>query len=260
MEQFAIIDQLSTGGPKYTWNLIAVEEALQLLIFNSVLTPKIRNSFNRGTDLLKAVNQAIVEAEAKAENDRKGESYNPFLLNPIIETDMTFIRNEWQKMKPILTSEIGILPTYFIDSIAAYDTDALIESGEKLFPTRLLTVMPEVALDAEMAAKSLVFRMPTACGFHIFRIIESVARIYFAKLEPEIKKPKTLGWISKELDMKSLGDEKVAFALENLVSQFRNPIFHPDISLTQEEAILLVGLANSVLTPMLSAIESQPTA
>jgi len=251
MDNFSIIDQLSSTGPKYVWNLRTAGDSLEQLIHYSVFAKKLRNSFNQGTDLLQLIYRAIAEAE----NSVPEEEANPFLFPTITETSLKEIRNEWQKLKPVLTSEIGILPTYFIDPIAAYDTDILIEDGEKLFPDVLFKLLPDLKIDAEMAGKALIFRMPTSCGFHIFRIVEAVARKYFEKLEPKVKKPKTLGWISKELDIKSLGDKKVAFALENLVEQFRNPIFHPDVSLNQDEAELLLGLANSVLVPMLNSIQ-----
>jgi hypothetical protein len=70
--------------------------------------------------------------------------------------------------------------------------------------------------------------------------------------------PETLGLIASHLRDKKLGDPKVYESLTQMAKLHRNPIAHPEVILSVAEAIAIVGMANSVMTPMLDALPDAP--
>jgi hypothetical protein len=54
------------------------------------------------------------------------------------------------------------------------------------------------------------------------------------------------------------GDDKILAALEQMTDLHRNPLMHPEVILTPDEAIATLGIARSVITAMLAVLPVQP--
>jgi len=107
--------------------------------------------------------------------------------------------------------------------------------------------------DWRQAGRCLAFDVPTASGFHMFRVIESVVLKYFPIFGLSVPtKPgdKNLGYYIKILEEKGL-DIKIVGMLRHLKKFYRNPLMHPEIFLTSDEAEGLFGFAQSALSIML---------
>ena len=156
----------------------------------------------------------------------------------------------------MLLSELATLPIYLITAKQAYDLDKLIDGGTTLFPTGMIAKVPETYADAIEAGRCLAFERNTACGFHAFRVVEAVLRRYWdaaanGKARPD---PQTLGTMAGQLEICKLGDAKVIEALKQLTKLHRNPVSHPDVVLTMDEALAIIGMVGSVITHMLPAL------
>jgi hypothetical protein len=119
---------------------------------------------------------------------------------------------------------------------------------------------PEVEKDAKEAGRALAYELATACGFHTFRIVESVVRRYWDAVSDGEERPKlqTLGTFASLMDARKIGDEKIVESLKQLTKLHRNPLAHPEVILTVEEAIGTVGMARSVLAMMLQVLPDAP--
>ena len=62
----------------------------------------------------------------------------------------------------------------------------------------------------------------------------------------------------KEIESSKLGDEKVREALKQLANLHRNPLIHPQVTLTVEEVIGTLGIARSVIGAMLTVMPDVP--
>jgi hypothetical protein len=124
-----------------------------------------------------------------------------------------------------------------------YDTEKLIEEGEKKFPPDLIAVMPpQVIEDIREAGRCLAFDRSTACAFHICRATEGLMRAYYKKLTgldwpPPPPKPK----MAK--DWKVLVDQlRVEGAPKKIIERLgelredRNSYAHPDVTVPVDEA------------------------
>jgi len=137
---------------------------------------------------------------------------------------------------------------------------SLLMAGEALFPIDLGIKVPEAIVDAREAAKALAYEVPTACGFHVFRVAESVLRKYYAHVTSGAPAPKVrnISVYLKAIKQTNKGDDKILAALKQMNDLHRNPLIHPEVILTPEEAIATLGIARSVITAMLAVLPVQP--
>lgn len=98
--------------------------------------------------------------------------------------------------------------------------------------------------------------MPTAVGFHVFRVMESVLRKYYAKETGGAAAPKqrNISVYIEAMRRAKKGYEKILSALKQMSDLHRNPISHPEVILSMDETIGVIGIARSGITAMLDAI------
>lgn len=114
--------------------------------------------------------------------------------------------------------------------------------------------------DIREAGKALAYDLPTDCGYHVFRATESVLRRYYATVSGNAPKPKvrSVGVYVAFLRQRKSGDEKVLMPLDQMAKLHRNPLIHPEVALSMDEALAILGIARSAVTAMLLAIVAEP--
>lgn len=169
------------------------------------------------------------------------------------------INNFSSKLETNLLAELSTLPSFLVSPKASYDVSVLIEQGAKLFPETILLKVPEAEADMSEAGKALAFELGTACGFHAFRVVESVLKRYWDEVSKKEKRPKlqTIGNFSKELREKQFGSEKVWATLQQIGKLHRNPLIHPDVILSVDEAIEILGISRSIIGEMLRVLPEE---
>ena len=211
---------------------------------NSLYAPYLRSSYALSQTLLNQIDAQI------AKN----------LADQVDRWTIWGIKNTFGQYKTVLLAELGSFNTYFVTQHGGYDMHALLFAGETIFPADLGTKVPEAVIDAREAAKALAYEVPTACGFHTFRVTESVLRKYFAHVTGGQAQPKVrnIGVYLNALKQAKKGDEKILAALKQMTDLHRNPLIHPEVVLTTDEAIATIGIARSVITAMLAVLPVQP--
>jgi hypothetical protein len=176
--------------------------------------------------------------------------------SPLNWNDLYGILSDMNSVETALVTELAMSDAYYVLEKEPYSTLALITKGEALFPPSLHQKVPEAIFDMQEAGKCLAFEVPTAAAFHIHRATETVLRRYWNVVAASQAKPKqrNIGVYLNAMKRLKCGDEKVIAALSQMKDLHRNPIIHPDESLDMQEAIALVGIANSVVAAMLKEI------
>jgi hypothetical protein len=166
------------------------------------------------------------------------------------------IQKRLTDFETVLRSELLITDSYFVSRKAGYDTAALISNGEQNFPVDLGTKVPLAIGDIREAGKCLAFELSTAAGFHVLRATETVVRNYWTAVTKGAAhpKPRTLGTYLRRLEEKKLGSKKTIETLKQITALHRNPLMHPEESLTLEDAIGLFGICRSGIGAMLKEI------
>ena len=170
------------------------------------------------------------------------------------------VKYQFDQYKIALLAELGSLNAYFVTKKGSHDTYTLLSSGEELFPNDLGTKVPEAVFDIKEAAKCLAFELPTACGFHTFRALESVVRKYYSHVTGGAATPKVrnLGVYINAIRQSGKGDARVLAALKQITDLHRNPLIHPEAVLGNEEAITILGIARSVAGTILAELPPVP--
>ena len=171
----------------------------------------------------------------------------------VSELEEWMIKYHSNQFREVFLAELNILPSFLVMEKEGYDIDILIHDGSKLFPPSILQKCPESAPDMNEASKALAFELPTACGFHVFRVTEAVLKRYWDHVSSGKDRSKlhSIGSYAKELEKQNYGEKKIWEALKQLADLHRNPVIHPEAILDVEEAIETLGIARSVIGAML---------
>ena len=175
--------------------------------------------------------------------------------------DVSNLVHAYGQLKIALLAELDTFPAYFVTQKGDRDTPpTLLDQPWRMFPDDLLTKVPEAAYDVGEAGKALCFEVATACGYHVFRATEAVLRRYYSHVTGGKAHPKMrniMVYVRAIRDAKC-GDEKILSVIEHMSKLHRNPIAHPEVALSLDEAISTLGMARSVVTAMLMALPVPP--
>ncbi len=174
--------------------------------------------------------------------------------------DLFSVMNAAREFETVFSAEVSNKATYFVSKKGIYDTNDLIASAEDLFVQNIKQDIDKKAIaDIREAGKCLAFDLATACGFHIARAVETVLLDYLTLLCPrKIKVAKraqrNLGnYIRMARD--NHGDDKICAALDQFRDLHRNPLMHPEATLSVDEAFSLLGIAQSAIVALVTQIQ-----
>jgi len=156
-----------------------------------------------------------------------------------------------------LAAELQQMDTYFVTPKGIYSTRGLTERADEAFSESVRAQLPQNAVrDIQEAGRCLAYDLSSAAGVHILRAVESVILRYMAALEIEPLKASQRNW---GVYLSKLGekgaDARVIAALNQIKDLHRNPILHPEVFLSSEEALGLFGVAQSAILGMVADIE-----
>lgn len=249
LEVMASLDNLSSCVPgeavsDHIFGLFSAQNNIKTLFNTSVYRQHMRVCNSKGNELSSILGSLIAKDAADT-------------INAYEIWNMTKTRDAF---RDLLIAECSTLPSYLVSRKEGYDMDVLVSSGGSLFPSSLAYKVPEALHDADQAAKALAFELATACGFHLFRLTESVVKRYWDTVSDGAERPKlqTLGTYAGEMKTKAFGDEAVVESIKQMARLHRNPVIHPETVLSVEEAIGILGIARSAVGSMLGALPNLP--
>src|SRR5438552_5673582 len=227
--------------------LCAARQHLEMVFASSFYSEYLRTSRSAANELYVAV--------TKLTDDEDWQT------KVVTSYEVQSIRATRDRFKTVFIAELSTLPSFMVAKKDNFDVNLLVDSGARLFPPTLLAKVPETARDAQEVGRALAFELPTACGFHTFRVVESVVRRYWDQVSNQTARPKleTLGNFAAEMEKNKFGDAKVVEAIKQMTKLHRNPLIHPEVILDGEEAIGIIGMARSVTSMMLQSLPDAPT-
>lgn len=167
------------------------------------------------------------------------------------------------QLEPVLAAECSALDTYVVSQKRVYSTSDLVDRADIMLSEEAIDFLPHGVLkDIRAAGRCLAFDIPTASGFHVLRAVEAVMSLYFTHLTAKElpKQNRNWGLYLKELKKAPNHDPKVWGALDHIRDNYRNPISHPEDTLTEGEAIMLFGLCLSSVELMVLFLRGTPPA
>jgi len=162
-----------------------------------------------------------------------------------------------KEFETVLRTELNNANTYFIDPKGAHDTSALLVNASAHIPKHILLEVKEIEQDIDQAGRCLLFDNSTAVGFHLMRAIETVIYKYLKNLSGKDTPVKSRSWGVYIKALKKLNAEKkVIGTIEHIKDTYRNPILHPEVSLTPDDAQVLFGLAVSAIVQIVGVMKA----
>ena len=156
-----------------------------------------------------------------------------------------------------LEAECPTLATYVVSPKGAYSVSRLIDQAEVLIPETTRGQLDDlVTEDIRQAGRCLAFDLPTAAAFHLFRAVESVLRLLHSRVTqtPPADEPLS-GWHPHiQALTRAAVPSKVTDLLVNIKNNYRNPIAHPEATLTSDQAIVLVPLGVAAIQAMVDVM------
>jgi hypothetical protein len=134
----------------------------------------------------------------------------------------------------------------------------LVDTADETFPKDLLAFIPQKAKDDwKSAGRCLAFSLLSASGFHVARAVEACLESYYGLFSG--KPGETLhGWYDYIKALKEIAEkkptpcptEKTLVELDQMREDYRNPIVHPRVVLTEGDARMLFANGESLIIAM----------
>lgn len=159
-----------------------------------------------------------------------------------------------------LLHELANFDVYYIPPKGSHGTLALIEKAESNLPKEVVgRLEPKALNDIQQAGRCLALDAPTAAGFHILRAVESLIVAYINKITGKPHSLKNRNWGAYINAIRNgSGKPAVADYLYHMKETYRNPIMHPEVTLTPDEAFSLFNASLSAIVQLDKAIEEWP--
>lgn len=242
-----------TTYAKAWWSLLHARIALEGLKEDPI---SMRISVPAMDRLIAAISEIVpLDFSDAADRARDSEgsptltlSYHAYELNEALK-----------EFEPVLAAECTALDTYVVSQKRGYHTPDLVDRSEIMLDHETRAVLPiGVISDIKAAGRCLAFDIPTAAGFHILRAVEAVMGAYYTHLTGNqlAKRHRNWGLYLQKLTKLHNADSKIRGALEHIKECYRNPIAHPDATLTEGQAIMLFGLSLSVIELMAETLRT----
>lgn len=166
------------------------------------------------------------------------------------------IRNAAERFETIISAELSNSDTYWISPKGTHKTSVLLQFAHLELPPSVVKEMPEVKGDFDEAGKCLLFDTSTAAGFHLLRATESVIRRYYKMVTGKEPKTRFRNWGVYIKKLNEAGaNKKITQHLDHMRENYRNPILHPEVNLSPDEAQVLFGVCVSAIFLMANEIK-----
>lgn len=243
------------------FELLRGKETLEEFINHPII--RLNNAVKAANDLYNTVNQALKEINFHEEKIGSTlltkNTSNSNIDKEKIGWIGELIGQKTRNFEIILASDLETLDTYFVLPIRAYNNQKIIDDFTTALSKEASEWLPNSArTDWKEAGKCLAFQLFTACGFHLLRSIEGALVEYYRGLTGGKnllgicqEKDRSFGKYIKYIE-EAKASEKIIAVLTQIKELYRNPLMHPEDTLTENEAIALAGISISCIEAICS--------
>lgn len=195
---------------------------------------------------------------------RTQDELNELLARQISWSDHHSVVTAAREFEVVFAAELETTDTYYVSEKGIYSTNRLIESAERVFSADVLAELsPQAIFDIQQAGKCLAFDLDTASGFHIVRASETMIHKYYVLVTGGTPKRKDRNWGAyvrnlnshKKHDPASKVDTKLIALIDQVREHHRNPVMHPEVILTPDEAQSLFSICQAVIITFAGALK-----
>lgn len=175
--------------------------------------------------------------------------------SPVKDWELQFLKAGLTEFETVFAEEMRGVATYFVRRHGIYDTPALIDAADGIFPEDLLAHIPDKAKrDWKAAGRCLALDLPSASGFHVARAVEGCIEAYYQCFSGKFAVT-FMGWKAYTDALHKIADEgphrrpsrKTLAVIDQMRDDHRNPIFNMRTELTESDARMMFANGESVI-------------
>lgn len=241
------------------WPLLEGRQALRRLIGGTVPLGLCRASAERLHDRMQELLDEY--CSAKGDDGNLKFSFPDPSAPPVPAWRWEYVKSALTTFETIFSEEMREATAYFVPKRGIYSTPDLVDEADKTFPAEIVAFIPEKSrIEWKAAGRCLAFNLLTASGFHVARAVEGTMETYH-QLYCGIggKSLKTWGDYIEALEKVDQGAKlvptpKTLAELRQMKDDYRNPIMHPRVVLTEPDARMLYSNGESLIIAMAQEI------
>lgn len=167
------------------------------------------------------------------------------------------ITSKAKELRTVLLAELRTVSSFSVDQTGIFNVGQLVNSAHQaMSESSQVRVGTDVRAEIDAAGKCLAFNLPTACGFHAMRAIERIMKMYSAMFFDKSELKKFSNWshhinalekLHSQEQLSRPSSEAIAL-LKQVRDIYRNPLMHPERTLTSEEAATLFHSALAAMS------------
>ena len=222
--------------------------------------------------LLEAVNGIVIRHFTRQTDGGAPEWKFPEPTDlPVQPWEWDFTKKALETFQTIFAEEMREAAVYRVPDRGIFDTAKLVDAADATFPAELAYVVPEkTKQDWCAAGRCLAFNLLSASGFHVARAVEGAIEAYYQSaygIATTDKKATLNSWgdylkaLEEAKDAKPakgplVPSEKVIAEIRQMKDDYRNPIAHPRIVLSEPDARMLFANGESLIIAMAQEIKA----
>lgn len=174
------------------------------------------------------------------------------------------LRGSIERFETIFSEEMRETATYFVPRRGIYSTSALVDSAHETFPIAILPFVPSKALEEwRSAGRCLAFNLLSASGFHVARAVESLMEKYYQVFcdKPDHTLRSWYDYHDALTKVRNTGvnpapSEKTLAEIDQMRTDYRNPIMHPRVVLSEGDARMLFANGESLIIAIAQELQA----
>jgi hypothetical protein len=217
----------------------------------------------KATEFLAQVESLYNENFSGVNDEGKAIIKWPDANTPKIKSwEVYWVKKALSEFETIFAEEMKETATYYVPRRGIFWTPALVDTADEAFPESLRGHVPQKTKDDWKAAgRCLAFNLLSASGFHAARAVEGTLEAYYQLFSG--KAGETLnnwhdykGALDKIAEKKPTPcpNAKTLAELDQMRTDYRNPIMHPRVVLTEPDARMLFANGESLIIAMAQEI------
>ena len=170
--------------------------------------------------------------------------------------EVKWVKQLLERFETLLGAELQKQLTFAVSQVGGYSMPLLVNKAEANLEDEAVKTMSTSALtDFKEAGRCLAYGLPTGCGMHTMRAIESMLRRYYKLMTGRDADANNLDWGTCITDLrKSSANKKVVQLLDQIRDLHRNPLMHPEEFLDMKLALRLFDISKSALNALAEQI------
>lgn len=172
--------------------------------------------------------------------------------------DIATLRRTVEGFAISFQDELDRIPMFTVVPKGNLDVHRLCEGMSNSYPQSVLELCDDfIKAEIDHAGKCLAFELPTACGFHILRAVETAMKGYIHAANGALPKVTQRNWSAYIQALEAIKTNADVIDVLRILKTKRNPLMHPSDNLEISDAIGMLCLCQAGMEALIADIRDR---